>query len=229
MRTLGIFAKHPVAGTVKTRLAAETDASFATDLYTAFLSDLTARLRDLADERVIGFAPNADSAREYFTALADSQYQLWVQPDGGLGERISAFLDFAQRGVADRVVLIGSDSPTLPRSYLEKAFAALESNDVVIGPATDGGYYLIGLAKAPGAIFDEIEWSGSSVLNQTVTAIARQGDSLAVLDPWYDVDTLEDVHALWGHLQAWKLGGLEPCPQTFELLERHRDAAIIGK
>jgi hypothetical protein len=135
---------------------------------------------------------------------------LWPQPDGELGEKISGFFETHLTENSDRAILIGSDSPTLPREFLERAFRELESNDVVIGPATDGGYYLIGMRFPARSIFTQIEWSGPQVLEQTVFLIQNHQLTLAVLPPWYDVDTLEGLQLLKGHLQALKLAGIAP-------------------
>ena len=95
--------------------------------------------------------------------------------------------------IAQRVVLIGSDSPSLPRTIVERAFDQLRSHDCVIGPATDGGYYLIGFRRWVDGLFANIDWSSPHVLGQTVRNLTAKECSLQLVSPWYDVDTLEDL------------------------------------
>ena len=111
-----------------------------------------------------------------------------------------------------------TDSPTLPPAFVEQAFAELERADVVLGPATDGGYYLLGCRRLP-PIFDGIAWSGSRVLAETVARLSDPAWRLAVLPPWYDVDTPDDWQMLRGHLAALLRAGVDPdLPHTLELL-----------
>ena len=227
VRTFGVFAKQPIPGTVKTRLAAETDDDFAANLYAAFLNDLVERFENAADRRILGFADNGEHTVDFFNLLAKDAYQVWQQPDGALGVRILEYFKQHRQSDDDRIVLIGSDSPTLPKQLIDEAFETLLSRDVVIGPATDGGYYLIGLSKPPGELFKNIEWSGSRVLSQTVDAVERQHYSLEVLTPWYDVDTLEGVRALSGHLNAMRLAGNELCPHTRRVLDTLDDGSEL--
>ena len=141
----------------------------------------------------------------------------WHSPEGS-GEPATA--GKLQAG-AERVVVVGADSPTLPVAYVEQAFGALEQADVVFGPATDGGYYLVGCARRLPPIFEDSVWSHRRVL---AAAIARLNDpswQVALLPPWYDVDTLEDWLTLRGHVAALRRAGVDPhLPRTQELLER---------
>lgn len=200
-RVLGIYVKHPVPGQVKTRLAAALGVEKATELYRAFLRDLVERFRSMADRRFLCFAPRSDEAEAWFRDLAGPDYELWPQPEGTLEPRLKHFFQFAQEQGADQTVVVGSDSPTLPLGYLEKAYEHLNESDCVLGPATDGGYYLLGLRK-PLPIFSSIEWSTPQVLNQTVARLEQAQASLKLLPPWYDVDTAEDWELLRGHLPA---------------------------
>jgi hypothetical protein len=104
------------------------------------------------------------------------------------------------RQADDRVVIIGSDSPTLPREHVTAAFERLRQADVVLGPATDGGYYLVGMRGRCWPIFEGIEWSTPTVLADTIDRVRQAGAKLALLPPWYDVDTAADLHLLRGHV-----------------------------
>lgn len=136
MTTLGMFVKAPEPGRVKTRLAAVIGDANAAELYRAFLTDLIERFRQTGDRRVLAYSPADDMTREFFRQLAGGDYDLWPQPDADLGTRMQTF--FETFG-PEPVVLIGSDSPTLPDESPAAAFELLERTDVVLGPATDGG------------------------------------------------------------------------------------------
>jgi hypothetical protein len=115
-------------------------------------------------------------------------------------------------------VLIGSDSPDLPLPYLKRAFQRLKHRDVVIGPALDGGYYLIGLRAPTPALFEGIEWGSKRVLSQTTKIIAHEKLSVSLLPPWYDVDDAQSLELLRALCAARKLGGGVRLPRTEQLL-----------
>jgi uncharacterized protein len=217
MKTLGVFGKHPLPGQVKSRLANHLGTIAASRLYAAFLDDLTLAFRNTGERRVLGFWP-ADS-EPFFERFTPFGYELWPQPDGDLGTRIAAFFQEALRSEGDRAVLIGSDSPTLPREYVDRAFDLLETNDGVLGPATDGGYYLVGLRRRAPDLFAGISWSSPTVLSETVDRLTAAEMSLALLPPWYDVDTMDDLRMLAGHICATtRSGQTHPCPLTASVL-----------
>jgi len=114
--------------------------------------------------------------------------------------------------------MLGADSPTLPVQFVEDAFQALLTYDVVIGPAMDGGYYLIGLGPSRVRIFDDIPWSTSRVLEATIARIRAASVRLALLAPWYDIDTLDDWHMARGHVAAMRQAGLDPGVPALERL-----------
>jgi rSAM/selenodomain-associated transferase 1 len=194
MNLLAMFAKHWQPGAVKTRLAARWGEQRASQLYLAFLETLVARMGGMGDERWLVFTPLA--ARAAFKELVPAGWTLRQQSSGDLGQRMAAlFADAFDHG-ADRCVLIGSDSPTLPPAHVKRAFEALEHVPVVLGPARDGGYCLIGARGSVPPIFEEIDWSTSRVLDQTVARLRSAGVAFELLSPWYDVDTPEDVERL---------------------------------
>lgn len=200
---LGMFAKYPQPGLVKSRLAAETSPAWAAGVARAFLLDLLDRFGTFPVLRVLVFAPESAD----FVTLNRGRFELAPQTDGDLGTRLGAFMHQQFQDSAERVVLIGTDSPTLPCSILEQAFAALANADVVIGPATDGGYYLIGCRRSLPELFRDIAWGGDRVLLDTVARARDLGLQFAVLPPWYDVDTLSDWRMLRGHLAALRQAG----------------------
>jgi hypothetical protein len=223
-RVVGLFARHPEPGRVKTRLAASVGAEVAARLYAAFLRDVLAMVRRVPARRVLAWTPNTPAAAEFFRELAQPDCLCWPQPEGSLGARLHGFFASHLRGPDDEVLVVGSDAPSLPARLLEDAFAGLSAHDAVLGPALDGGYYL--LALRGGAlphlpeVFREIEWSSSRVFSQTADRIRGAGLSLAVLPGWYDVDTLEDVRLLQSDLASRDhAGGGLQCPNTRQCLD----------
>jgi uncharacterized protein len=204
-RILGVFAKRPLPGMVKTRLAAETSPHFAAQLAEAMLRDTLRRVCSVNARRILAFSPRHEQAA--FDEWADGSFELFPQIEGDLGARMADF--FAQQLLhAERVVLVGTDSPTLPLEYIERAFEALRRADVVIGPACDGGYYLIGCREfVPSAIFQGVAWGESSVLGQTVDRLPV-GCRLELLPTWYDVDTVQDLDVMMSHVRALLRAGV---------------------
>jgi rSAM/selenodomain-associated transferase 1 len=230
---LGLFAKWPRPGRVKTRLAGSDPASapFAAAVARAFLLDTIERFSALDLRRVLAFAP--PDALPDFANLSQGRFTLLPQSDGDLGQRMRTFLEHQLADGADAVVFIGTDSPTLPVAYVEQAFTDLEQADVVLGPATDGGYYLLGCSRRVPPIFDAMPWGSRDVLAETVTRLADPSWRLALLPPWYDVDTPDDWTMLRGHLAALRRAGVDPgTPHTEALAfpacglaEQNRQAA----
>src|SRR3954471_22698774 len=218
---LGILGKKPEPGQVKTRLAVELGAEAATKIHEAMLFDVLETWSSEAilapgDRRVLVYSP-AD-AGPWFDIRVPECFALQPQIEGDLGARMREFFAGEFEDGATRVVLIGSDSPTLDPTIVITAFLCLEGRDVVIGPSTDGGYYLVGARESVAPIFDGIAWSGPSVLGQTIDRLRDTGLSLAVLPPWYDVDTPDDRRMLAGHVRALRRAGLNPGLPRLEAL-----------
>jgi hypothetical protein len=177
----------------------------------AFLLDTVERLAGVGGRRVLAFAP--PSAEADFAALVRGRFALAAQADGDLGRRLARFAAEQIAAGAGSLVLVGADSPTLPVEYVERAFAELGRADVVLGQATDGGYYLIGFGRRVPPVFDGIAWGTSRTLADTVARL--EGWRLALLPPWYDVDTPDDWAMLCGHLAALRRAGADPgAPHT---------------
>jgi rSAM/selenodomain-associated transferase 1 len=215
-RVLGIVAKQPLPGLVKTRLG---PPEFAATVAAAFLDDTLERFEAAKARRLIAFAP--PSSRSWFAEHAAGRYELQPQADGNLGARLQAFIANELGRGAEKVVVIGCDSPTLPTEVVNDAFARLTDADVVLGPAADGGYYLLGCGRRIPPIFDAIDWSTSRVLEQTVARLGAAEWRLRLLPLWYDVDTPEDWNMLRGHVAALRRAGVDPgCPRTEQLLTK---------
>ena len=202
-----LFAKLPVAGKVKTRLQPRLSAQEAADLYRSFLLDCAGTAASTtAARKVIAFSPagTADALREMLGSQA-AAFDLVPQPDTGLGNRIEVLFEHSFERGAKRTVVVGSDSPSLGPELIDQAFDLLRNRELVLGPCSDGGYYLIGQRRLNRGLFRNIEWSSSRVFRQTLEAAA--GLDLALLPPWYDVDTAADAAFLRDHLEALERTG----------------------
>lgn len=189
-----VFARYPQPGLTKTRLIDALGAEGAATLQhrmTLGLLQQTRRLRDRRGTRIVVHYAGGD------LPLMQSQYGKDVsyrpQCEGELGKRLgAAFAEAFSRG-APAVIAVGTDCPALTESILGRALDALNGDDVVVGPATDGGYYLIGLRRLQASLFHAIDWGTSRVLEQTLHAAHEAGLSVRLLDPLNDVDRPEDV------------------------------------
>lgn len=132
----------------------------------------------------------------------DEAWELLPQCAGGLGERIAEFFRQQFARGARRVALVGSDSPTVPRRYLEEAFAHLHEVPVVLGPSLDGGYYLVALNAPVPELFQGIAWSTGEVMEQTRGRLRELGLDSRELPVWYDVDTRGEFSRLRRELQG---------------------------
>ena len=207
------MARRPAAGASKTRLCPPLSPEGAAALYACFLADVIDRVREAAG-LVAGLVPGiaftpADAAA-HFAALAP-RFALVPQAGATLGERLDGVLSGALARGFGPVAAVNSDSPSLPAAYLAQAFAALDDPavDVVLGPCDDGGYYLIGWRRPHPALVRDVAMSAPDTLAQTLAVAARDGLRVALLPPWYDVDTPADLArlaadpGLGGHTRAF--------------------------
>ena len=210
---LVIVAKAPVVGQVKTRLSPPLSVAEAAELFRRFLTDTVARACTVPGVQVcLAFTP-ADSEDLFRALLPFSLYYL-PQRGNSLGERlVNIFVDLLHNGFT-RVVIMDSDSPTLPMAYVREAFTLLADPqyDAVFGPCSDGGYYLVGARAVHRELFENIAWSTSQVLTQTRAQARMHGLSVALLPSWYDVDTGADLHKLAAELS--RLGGRDGALRT---------------
>jgi len=190
-----VFARVPALGRVKSRLAAGVGAGAALGVYLELLAHTRAVVRAagvpatvwLAD--VAGPVPTPAETAEWPALPARAQ------PAGDLGARMSTAFAAAFAAGCARVAIIGTDCPGLHADHLAQAFALLEAHDVVLGPAADGGYYLLGLRQPQPALFRHQQWSTASVLADTLAAAARLGLRVALLPELHDVDNAADLAA----------------------------------
>lgn len=201
MTTLIVVVKNPIPGAVKTRLQTRYTPDQAARLYTAFVKDTLDIAQSIPiDKRIIAFDP--PDAQEAVQKICGNDWEYWPQVQEDLGQRMYQALLQAHNTGSDRAILIGTDIPTLPTSHISEAFTLLQNKDVVLGPSTDGGYYLVGLSKPCPEIFENISWSTPSVLSETIQSLRKQNYSLGLVPPWYDVDTPEELALLVAHAQA---------------------------
>ncbi len=199
-RTLGIFAKAPVAGRVKTRLAAEIGSRAAAALYRRVGRQVVAASVGRDYRTIVWFTPPAAGAgvRAWLDGLGVWSFR--AQPPGTLGTRLAhAFArSFAEGdgGGEGGVVIIGTDCPGVDRRAVAQAFAVLRTHDLVLGPARDGGYYLIGLRALEPALFRGIPWSTGDVTRATRARARALGLTCRLLGPLRDVDTARDARVL---------------------------------
>jgi len=200
-RTLIVFLKHPEAGRVKTRLAPALGVEIAAALYRVLCEEA---LRATAPrpgeyERLVFFAPPeaAESVRAWLPGVP-----LLPQLGGDLGARMgAAFARAFDRG-AERVAIVGTDSPAVSRATVSDALDALDEADVVVGPAEDGGYYLLALGQPRAELFEGVAWSTPAVLDETLARAATGGLRVRQLARLRDIDTWADLRAEWPRVRA---------------------------
>jgi uncharacterized protein len=189
-----IMAKVPEAGKVKTRLqpflTPEQSAEFANSL----LQDTINKAKQAKNNLIIAYSPI--ERRDHFDSFTNHNFMLLAQSGNNLGERMFNAFEFAFSQNLDSVVMIGTDSPTFPPDFVERAFGCLEQTDAVLGKTEDGGFYLIGLRKLNKRIFENVEWSSAQTCSKTKNNLEQIGFSLTELPVWYDVDVPEDLERL---------------------------------
>ncbi|MGH7383706.1 MAG: TIGR04282 family arsenosugar biosynthesis glycosyltransferase [Candidatus Rokuibacteriota bacterium] len=199
---LAIMAKAPRVGAVKTRLCPPLRAPEAADLARCFLLDAVERVRTVAGAQPI-MAYTPVEARAQFEDAAPG-FALISQEGRDLGERQRHLVEEILKLGFQAALVIGTDSPTLPRECLDEAVSLVMAPDVdvVLGPTEDGGYYLIGLRAPWPALFEDVPWSTPAVLGRALERAQRLGLRVACLPTWFDVDTGVDLERLRAELDA---------------------------
>jgi uncharacterized protein len=202
---LAVIAKEPVAGLAKTRLVPALGETGAARAAAAMLADTLAAVRASGADPWLCFTPTG--ARERLRRLAPG-FGLLAQAAGGLGDRLAACLADLLGAGAERVAIVGADTPHVPQASYRRAFALLDEVDVVLGPALDGGYYLVAAKAARPELFVGIPMGTEVVLTETLARAARGGLAVALLPPLRDLDRVEDLAA------AMAAGELDGAPAT---------------
>jgi uncharacterized protein len=221
-RALLLFARRPVAGKVKTRLFPRYTPEEALELHLALLADSLDLLNDAANASsaasfLYWSEPGAEGAEDSLRVGAASRA---VQRGADLGERLARAFQERFAAGSRQVVILGSDSPHLPGERILRAFKSLEEAEVVIGPARDGGYYLIGATRLHPELFRGIPWGTAQVYRETIRRARKERISVASLPAWDDVDLPESVAALWKEILHREQTGGGDVPRVTELLLR---------
>ena len=215
---LMVFARAPVMGQVKTRLAARMGDKAALELYRAFVTDLLRTLDQTGYPIQIHFAP--PEAAGMMGEWLGPEYPLIPQNSGDLGRKMAAAFHLAFSARYEKSVLIGTDFPDLPADIIHEAFTALDRRPAVIGPSHDGGYFLIGF-KREGflpAAFQGIAWGTADVLDQTARIFEQNQVLLHYVSSWWDIDTYADLLDLSGRLGP---AAVQTAPETRKILAAH--------
>ena len=184
-----IFIKNPEAGKVKTRLAKSIGDLEALQIYKKLLKRTLTVAAQSEVRKQVWYSTFIDKEDE----ISTDTFEKYLQTGSDLGARMSGAFQQAFKDGADRVVIIGSDCPDLNEDVLEDAFKQLENCDLVIGPSEDGGYYLLGMNRFYGALFNDVEWSTESVLESTIDRASEIGLNIEKLPVLNDIDTVEDL------------------------------------
>ncbi|WP_172354795.1 MULTISPECIES: TIGR04283 family arsenosugar biosynthesis glycosyltransferase [Thermoleptolyngbya] len=211
-----LFSRYPQPGTTKTRLIPHLGETGSAQLQRQMTAQVLRQIRPL-------LSPTAEnstrpiSAEIWFAGGELSQMADWLgtswalhpQPSGDLGDRLLSAVERAIAAGAERVVVIGADCPSVDSVILQQAFTALQSHDLVLGPATDGGYYLIGLRQPLADLFSGIDWGTERVFAQTRAIAQALHLSVATLDPLTDIDTAADL-PVWEALRKQVISVIIP-------------------
>lgn len=214
-RTIIIMAKVPTAGNVKTRLQPFLTPEKCAELAECFLLDTVSKAKSLQNQLIIAYSPI--EKRDVLRKLLPQQTFFIEQKGDNLGERMFYAFQFAFRQNSDAVVMIGTDSPTFPPEFIERAYENLKNTDAVLGETEDGGFYLIGLRTLRKEIFENVEWSSPKTFRQTARNIKSLCLKLSLLPTWFDVDFPADLERLRKDLAE----NPTIAPQTFDWLKKN--------
>ena len=193
-----IFARPPVLGKVKTRIAKEVGDEKALQIYTELLHHTlnTLSKMDQTAKCTIAWHENHPSIKQY------TKWHHWIQPAGNLGEKMSWALKLAFDQGAPKVIIIGTDSPGLSSALLHDAIEKLNHTDIVLGPSEDGGYYLVGATCVVPSLFPPIQWGSKHVLQETIKSLESTATPYLLLEPKYDIDHLSDWKRWQTHINS---------------------------
>lgn len=181
-----VFVKNIIVGKVKTRLAKTIGDEGAFQIYSELVGITEQETQRVKAARHIYFSDVIISSKW-------ENDQKFTQEGPGLGIRMKNAVQNGFDQGFENIIVIGSDLPDISSEVIETAFQQLESNDVVFGPADDGGYYLLGMSQMISSIFDNKPWSQSNLLECTLNEISEQGKSISLLQTLNDIDTFEDL------------------------------------
>jgi len=217
-----LFLKYPEPGKVKSRLSAEIGENTALAFYQCFVVDTLATLEELGYPIVISFSPY-DALRKFQQWLGDGYLFLPAKGET-FGERLRSSFENAFDHGFERVVLVASDNPDVPKGFLVEAVNSLSSFDVVLGPCEDGGYYLLGFTQSgfSSRAFDDISWSTMHVVSETIQRLQEDKRSVHLLPLWYDIDRFEDVQKFYRRNKGKDCSASQTMAAFSEYLQNHK-------
>ena len=187
-----LFVRKPEKGKVKTRIAATEGENFALKIYNKLLLHTYGITAPLTCTKYVFYAGAIEE-----DDMWSNGYHKLMQAETDLGNRMKAAFTQLFEKEHKRICIIGSDCYELSTEVIEQAFAELEKHDLVIGPAHDGGYYLLGMKDGVKDVFQNIEWSTEKVLKQTIKQLIDKNQTFVLLPMLHDVDTVNEVPAKW--------------------------------
>jgi len=187
LNALIIFLKNPEKGKAKTRLAAGIGEEAALEAYIELLAHTRKTALEVEAERFLFYKDEI-----WEDEWSKTNFHKNLQPVGDLGEKMKAAFEFIFQSEANKAVIIGSDCGTLNAEIIQQAFDELEEQDIVIGPAEDGGYYLLGMKKLHPYLFENKKWSTDELLLDTIRDMHSYGHTFTLLQELYDIDTIEE-------------------------------------
>ncbi len=191
-----IFAKNPIYGQVKTRLAASIGKETALAVYKQLLQHTLFITEYLPIHKILFYSAYLDEHDHWNSNFFEKK----VQKGADLGERMKNAFTYAFQNGFEKAVIIGTDCPELDAGLIMNAFSYLNRNDVLIGPAKDGGYYLLGMKKTHTFFFEDMEWSCNKVLEATISLCTKHNLQYELLPQLHDIDEEKDIV----HLKAIK-------------------------
>lgn len=193
MNTLIIFLKYPEPGKVKTRLAKDVGAVKAADIYSNMTSTIIQNVLDPQNYNTAIFYDPPEKETEVKNWLGEKELLYFPQEGRSLGDKISnAFREIFSEG-SEKTVIIGSDCIDVNAETINNTIELLNYSDIVVGPAEDGGYYLLGASQFNPQIFEDIDWSTDRVLGQTIEKIKENNLKYRLLKTLKDIDTVYDL------------------------------------
>ncbi len=216
-----VMVKEPTPGSVKTRLTPPLTAEEAAGLATCFAQDTVARVQLLGSKVIIAFYP--ETAGQKLQSMFPAQDLVWVEQVGDdLGARLDSVMSYAASLGYGPLVAVGTDSPTVPTSFIQTAFDSLNAGEAefALGRTEDGGFYLVGIRSYRSNLFAKIDWGTALAFEQALRNAKTHRLRTAELPTWYDVDTFPDLLRLRNELATGE-ESRGRAPATFTWLQTH--------
>lgn len=219
-----LFAMIPVPGKTKVRLMPFLSMEECASLYSCFTRDIYRKAKDLDADVYVFFTPRDQGG--VLRSLLGEEVILLPQYGEDLGQKMKHAIGAVLRLGYSKVVLMGMDIPHIHTETIRNAFDNLEQKDIVIHPALDGGYYLIGMKREYASIWDIQRYGTNTVMHDTLQHMKEENLSISVGQMYYDVDRKEDLKQLWSDIRR---GAVCNCPETMAYLETIRHKLESGQ